>query len=79
MERNKMNFRPDWREAGLAQLEREVSPKKGRPSPCRKLSDDQVKAIRASNGPNSVLAKEYGLAVGTISQIRMRRYYRNVK
>jgi hypothetical protein len=44
----------------------------------RKLSDKQVRAIRKSNLPYSVLAERYGLSKSSIKLIRTRRRYKDV-
>lgn len=43
-----------------------------------KLTEDQVRAIRASALSNSKAAKEFGVSQGLISFIRTRKYWRHV-
>nr|WP_309504257.1 HNH endonuclease [uncultured Roseovarius sp.] len=46
----------------------------GEHHPNSKLTDDQVAAIRASNGTGVSLARKYGVAQSTISEIRSYRW-----
>lgn len=45
---------------------------------CRKLSDEQVREIRASGEVLTVLAKKYEVAYSTIYQVKSGRGYRDV-
>ena len=51
---------------------------KGKPSPLRKLSDEQVDAIRKDPRTRTAIAKDYGVCQQTISNIKLGYYY-NVK
>ncbi len=51
---------------------------RGTASPKRKLSDDQVRAIRASTGSPKVVGKEYGVSHMTVLRIREGVTYREV-
>lgn len=44
-----------------------------------KLTETQVRAIRASGDPIKCLSAEFGISMGSVSEIRNRRYYRWVK
>lgn len=43
-----------------------------------KLSDEQVRAIRADERSHSMVAAEYGVSVPTISQLRLGRTWRHI-
>jgi hypothetical protein len=44
-----------------------------------KLDEDKVRAIRADTRPISVLAREFGVCVNTITQIRQRTAWKWVR
>jgi hypothetical protein len=73
-----MNFgRPDWREKGLADLERRT----GRygAGTNKNFSDDEIRAIRASHLGISELAKRYKVCRDTIYKVRTRKTYGHVE
>lgn len=51
---------------------------KGFISRSRKLTPEQVRAIRSDTRPESIIAKEYGVGHSTISNVRRRAYYKDV-
>ena len=53
-------------------------PMLGKPSPNRKLTPDQVRAIREDTRYQRVIAKEYGVEQTTISAIKRRVKYKDV-
>lgn len=50
----------------------------GRRGASRKLTDEQVREIRASSEPQRVLADRYGISQPAVVQIKKRRTYREV-
>lgn len=50
----------------------------GRRGASRKLTDEQVREIRASSEPQRVLADKYGISQPAVVQIRKRRTYKEV-
>jgi hypothetical protein len=55
-----------------------VEPQRARHSGA-KLTDDQVLAIRASDIPNRKLAAQYGVGRSIISDVKLRKTYKNVR
>ena len=50
----------------------------GVPSPNRKLTDDQVRAIRADGRPENAIALDYGVGHSTVSNVRLGIHYKDV-
>ena len=53
-------------------------PGRGEGHPTSKLTEDQVRAIRASPGPQSRIAIEFGISCGYVSDIRKRKYWAHI-
>ena len=53
--------------------------RRGMRAPNAKLTDDQVRAIRADNRHQAVIGKEYGLHQTAVCRVRNRVSYRNVE
>lgn len=45
---------------------------------CAKLTEDQVRAIRASTGPSRIAAEKYGVSGRQVRDIRNRRVWRHI-
>lgn len=45
---------------------------------CAKLTEDQVREIRASSGPSELAAKHYGISGRQVRDIRLRRSWRHL-
>lgn len=57
---------------------RPPTPLMGDESPNSKLTEDDVRAIRADNRSNRALARHYGLDKGTIAAVRKRLTWRHI-
>lgn len=51
----------------------------GRKSPCAKLTEDQVRDIRASDETNRALGRKYGVTHGIIGKIKNREDWKHVQ
>lgn len=63
------------RDAEIRREKGEIAPKRK----SRKLSDDMIREIRASDLSYSQLRKKYGVAIGTLQKIKHCQTYKDVK